>query len=164
MTFHKTLQGGWGRNTTHSHLQTDKLKRLREACRGLGVNITDTQFTGVIILSMPMPSWDPIVGTLGGVLDPRVIISHLNTEWSQRQGLTSISKNSNIVFQTNAHPKCENCNWTGHIKAKCWSKGGGQEGQYPKGFRGRNHTQASNAINSVRDTPIVWAYGSANRP
>jgi len=71
---------------------------------------------------MLMPSWDPIVGTLGGVLDPKVVISHLNTEWSQRQGLTSISKNLNVVFQTNTHLKCKNCNWTGHIKVKCWAK------------------------------------------
>jgi len=71
---------------------------------------------------MPTPSWDPIVGTLGGVLDPKVVISHLNTKWSRRQGLTSTGKGSDVVFQTGTQLKCENCHQTGHIKAKCWAK------------------------------------------
>src|SRR5882724_8332461 len=127
-----------GAETLPAHIS--ELQRLREVCGGLGVDVSDAQFAGVITLSMPSPSWDPVVGTLGGVLDPKVVISRLNTEWSRRQGLTSTSKNPNVVFQANACPKCENCNRPGHIKAKCWSKGGGQEGQYPEGFRGRNST------------------------
>src|SRR5882724_2516636 len=62
-----------------------ELQRLREACGGLGVDITDAQFAGVITLSMPSPSWDPVIGTLGGILDPKIVISRLNTEWSRRQ-------------------------------------------------------------------------------
>jgi len=71
---------------------------------------------------MPTPSLDPVVGTLGGVLDPKVAISCLNTEWSRRQGLTSTGKGSDVVFQTGTQLKCENCHQTGHIKAKCWAK------------------------------------------
>ena len=108
-----------------------ELQRLRETCGGLGVDVTDAQFAGVITLSMPSPSWDPVIGTLGRILDPKVVISRLNTQWSRRQGLTSGGKDSNVVFKTNSRPKCENCNWPGHIKAKCWSKGGGREGQFP---------------------------------
>jgi len=48
-----------------------KLQKLREECRGLGVDITDAQFSGVISLSMLIFSWDPIIGTLGGVLDQK---------------------------------------------------------------------------------------------
>jgi len=44
-----------------------------------------------------------------------------------------------------------------HVKAKCLSKGGGQEGQYPKKYN-------NNTVNSVMDTPIVWTYGSKNSP
>jgi len=61
-----------------------ELQKLREACGGLGIEITDAQFARVISLSMPTPSWDPVIGTLGGVLDPKVVISHLHTEWSRR--------------------------------------------------------------------------------
>ena len=49
------------------------------------------------MLSMPTPSWDPVIGTLGGVLDLKVIISHLNTEWSQCQGHISNDKDMNVV-------------------------------------------------------------------
>jgi len=64
-----------------------ELQKLREACTGLGMPISDAQFTRVITLSMPTLSWDHIVGTLGGVLDPKVVISHLNTEWSRSKDL-----------------------------------------------------------------------------
>jgi len=126
-----------GTETLPSHIA--KLQRLRETCGGLGVAISDVQFAGVIMLSMPTPSWDPVIGTLGGILDPKVVILRLNTEWSRRQGFTSINKDPNIVFQASGKPtmKCENCNRTGHTKAKCWVKGGGLEGQYPEWWRGK---------------------------
>jgi len=77
-----------------------ELQKLREACGGLGVDVSDAQFSRVISLSMPTPLWDPIIGTSGGVLDPKVVILHLNTKWRRRQGLTTSSKDPNVVFQT----------------------------------------------------------------
>jgi len=65
-----------GTETLPAHIA--ELQKLREACRGLGVDITDAQFTRVITLSMPTPSWDPVIGTLGGVLDPKVSF-HVST-------------------------------------------------------------------------------------
>src|SRR5882724_9589211 len=113
-----------------------ELQRLREACGGLGVTITDSQFVGIIMLSMPTPSWDPVIGTLGRVLEPRVILSCLNMEWSWCQGAMTNNKDVNVVFQASSkmYQKCENCNRTGHTKVKCWAKGGGLEGQYPAWF------------------------------
>ena len=95
------------------------------------------------------------------MLDPKVVISQLNTEWNQRQGLTPTGKESNIVFQTSRRTllQCENCNKTGHTKTKCWAKGGGQEGQYPNWFKGRkgpNH----NTVKTITNIPIVWMYSS----
>jgi len=127
-----------GLETLLAHIA--ELQKLRDACGGLGIDITDAQFARVIILSMPTPSWDPVVGALAGVLDPKIVISQLNTKWSRRQGLTSTGKDSNMVFQTGTQPKCENCNKLGHVKAKCWARGGGQEGQYLR----RYNSQTSN--------------------
>jgi len=56
-----------------------KLQRLREACRGLGVDVTDTQFTGVTTLSMSMPSCDPVIGTVSRMIfyyHPNIIATH----------------------------------------------------------------------------------------
>jgi len=92
---------------------------------------------GVITLSMPSPSWDPVIGTLGGVLDPHIVISHLNTEWSRRQGLMSSREDPNIVFHTSTNPKCKNCSWIGHIKVKWWAKGGGRKANTQNGMRER---------------------------
>ena len=139
-----------------------ELQRLREACGGLGITVTDSQFVGIIMLSMPTPSWDPVIGTLGRVLAPKIIISCLSTEWSRHQGTTSSDKDPNIVFQTGSksHLKCDNCGRTGHFKAKCWAKGGGQEGQYPKWFKGRKDSHTSNTVKAVSENPIVWTCGS----
>jgi len=71
-----------GSETLLAHIV--ELQKLREACGGLGITVTDSQFAGIIMLSMPTPSWDPVIGTLGGILDLKVIISRLNTEWSRR--------------------------------------------------------------------------------
>ena len=126
------------------------------------MEITDVQFAGVIALSMPTPSWDPVIGTLGGELDPKVIISQLNTEWNRRQGLNSTGKDLNVVFQTSRKTllQFENCNKTGHTKTKCWAKGGRQEGQYPDWFKGKKDAKSHNTVKTITETPIVWMYGS----
>ena len=115
---------------------------------------------------MPTLSWDPVIGTLGGVLDPRVILSCLNMEWSWCQGAMTNNKDVNVVFQASSkmYQKCENCNRTGHAKVKCWAKGGGLEGQYPEWFKGKRYLCTSNTVNTVTETPIVWAYGSTSLP
>jgi hypothetical protein len=163
-----------GQETLPAHIA--ELQRLREACGGLGVAVSEAQFAGVIMLSMPTPSWDPVVGTLGGILDPKVIISRLNTEWSRRQGLTptergnapAIKGNSlanedpNAVVQAYRQPsiKCDNCWKSGHTKASCWTKGGGQEGQYPEWYEGKkDDVRTNNPVSKVTDTHIVWAHG-----
>src|SRR5882724_1302458 len=140
-----------------------ELQRLREACGGLGVNVTDSQFMGIIMLSMPTPLWDPVIGTLGGVLDPKVIISRLNTEWSRRQGLTSTDKDVNLVFQTGTQLKFKNCRRMGHTETKCWAKGGGQEGQYPDWYEGKKDACTSDMVKPVTDMPIVWSHRSASQ-
>ena len=115
---------------------------------------------------MLTPSWDPVIGTLGGVLDPKVIISRLNTEWRQHQGPISNDKDTNVVFQTSnkSHLKCDNCGRPGHFKAKCWAKGGGQEGQYPEWFKGKRDSHTTNTIKTVSENPIVWTCGSISKP
>ena len=133
-----------------------ELWRLREACNGLGATITDSQFSGIIMLFILTPSWDPVVGTLGRILDPKVITSHLNTEWSRRQGLTK-EKNMNLVFQSRTKLKCQNCSQTSHTIAKCCAIGGGRECQYPEWPKGKRDSHTSDM-----GKPIVWSFRYAN--
>ena len=60
--------------------------------------------------------------------------------------------------------KCHNCGKTGHLKAECWAKGGGKEGQRPsksdsKGSKGKKDNNggggAATAATEVEDG--VWA-------
>jgi len=50
------------------------------------------------------------------------------------------------------------------FKARCWEKGGGQEGQYPKWFKGKKDSHITNTIKTVSKNPIVWTYGSISQP
>jgi len=70
------------------------------------------------LLSIPTLLVILVIGTLGGVLDLKIIILHLNTEWSQQQRPPLATKTSNVIFQASSKSqvKCDNCNWTGHIK------------------------------------------------
>src|SRR5882724_5420203 len=78
------------------------------------------------------------------------------------QGKSLTGNDANVVFQTGFKTslKCENCNQTGHTKAICWAKDGGQEGQYPDWFKGKEKVNMNTGVNKVADTHIVWAYGS----
>ena len=60
--------------------------------------------------------------------------------------------------------KYDNCNRTGHTKAKCWVKGGGLEGQYPEWFKGKRDPCTSNTMKAITDSQIVWTYGYTRHP
>jgi len=109
------------------------------------------------MLSMLTP-WDPVVGTLGRILDLKVITSHLNTQWSRRQRFIN-NKGLNLVFQSRTKLRCQNCSQTSHTMAKCWAKGGGQEGQYPEWHEGKRDSHTSDM-----GIPIVWSFGYASQP
>src|SRR5882724_1529671 len=59
-----------GGETLPGHIA--ELQRLREACGGLGVGITDALFAGIITLSMPTPSWDPVTSECTALLSRRL--------------------------------------------------------------------------------------------
>ena len=115
---------------------------------------------------MPSPSWDPVLGSLGGTLDPVMVISRLQTEWTRRQGYASTNKDSNVVFQMKGRRpvKCENCGKEKHTKAQCWSKGGDKEGQFPDWIKARRDQRAANTVKTVMSSPIIWAYGHSKKP
>jgi len=65
-----------------------------------------------------------VIGTLGGILDPKIIISRLNMERSQRQGLTSSTKIPMLCSRWvgNRPWNAKTVTRTSHTKVKCWQR------------------------------------------
>jgi hypothetical protein len=52
--------------------------------------------------------------------------------------------------------ECYNCHKKGHMKANCWAKGGGKEGQGPKG-KGKSQPKKEQAATAAADSDdAVW--------
>ena len=63
----------------------------------------------------------------------------------------------------NKEKDCYNCKKKGHIAADCWAKGGGKEGQGPKGRKGagkKNRANQAEEINSSLNNACYMANNS----
>ena len=58
--------------------------------------------------------------------------------------------------------ECYNCKKKGHIKRDCWAKGGGKEGQVPKGRGGGSKDNKSNQAVDLNTAVNVAYMASAN--
>ena len=52
--------------------------------------------------------------------------------------------------------ECHNCHKKGHMKANCWAKGGGKEGQGPRQQGGASNSAASASAAKDKDTIEAW--------
>jgi len=66
----------------------------------------------------------------------------------------------------NKDKECYNCHAKGHVKADCWAKGGGREGQGPKTRKGPNRAgrsnQAADKINDDLNDVSYMAYSNTH--
>ena len=56
---------------------------------------------------------------------------------------------------------CENCKNAGHTKADCWAKGGGKEGQGPRGRnskKGEKKAETAAAVEATSNTDEIFAF------
>ena len=56
---------------------------------------------------------------------------------------------------------CKNCKSTGHTKANCWSKGGGKEGQGPRGRnskKGEKKVETAAAVEATSNADKIFAF------
>ena len=94
-----------------------------------------------------------------------MIISRLCTEWTRRLGSKPSNMDRNVVFHSRVGRntyKCDNCKKSGHTKSRCWSKGGGQEGQCPEWLKGKENNKSNHALKAATVMHIVWAYGHSS--
>ena len=128
-----------------------KLANLREQLAAIGETITDHQYTNILLASLPqcyamgVCAMTTNADDNGKDIDPENIIKHITNDYDKR--LISEIKPDDQAFtastQHNMKDKrnleCFNCKKKGHIKADCWAKGGGKEGQRPQRGKKRDN-------------------------
>ena len=144
-----------GRKLQNTHCGEDddvrahfaKLANIREQLASMGETVADQQYANILLASLPS-SYDMRVCAIttnadetGKDLDPARIIKHISDDYDKRALNNNNGKKAedqSFAASTQKDKKdrrelkCFNCKKTGHVKADCWAKGGGKEGQYPK--------------------------------
>ena len=139
-----------------------KLRGLQNELHAMENLVTDEDFVMIIITSLP-ESWDNFTGSFLGAsgnkttIPSHELIARLLDEDRRRKGrigggagMTLLSKGKDRKG-INKDKECYNCKKTGHISSECWAKGGGKEGQGPKGRKGtgkRNRAHQAKEVNS----------------
>jgi len=102
------------------------------------------------------PSWNPIIGTLEGVLDPKIVIS-CSSHWMEQETRThppAIRIQNMVSKQVLA--KVRELQTSGHIKAKS-----GQRGAVKRQYPGETRITYLQYHQLFTDTSIVWTCGSS---
>lgn len=150
------------------HIST--LRKLQEELHIMGNKIPDEDFVMILVTSLP-ESWDnytsSYLGSSGNkpTLSSHELIAILLEEDRRRKGrngdsATSLQAKGQARGRAkpnteNSDKECYNCHKKGHLSKDCWAKGGGKEGQGPKGRRGphrgnkTNQAQETDAINHI---------------
>ena len=117
------------------------LRRLQEELHIMGSLVSDEDFVMILLTSLP-ESWDNYTTSfLGSTGNTPTVRSHelvaLLFEEDRRRktwnGESSTALHARHNAKTDKSTECYNCHKKGHVSADCWSKGGGKEGQGPKG-------------------------------
>ena len=124
-----------------------KLWKLQEELHLMDNKVPNEDFVMILITSLP-ESWDQYTSAYLGsssnkpTLSPHKLVAILleeDRQWHGRSadtasGMAMQAKNSLKNDSSRVEKrKCHDCGKEGHIKENCWSKGGGREGQGPKG-------------------------------
>ncbi len=161
----KTLFKGWSHNwimDLTNKLQFSKcaegdnlcthfldLTNLHDQLSTMGKSFSNKDFATILLRSLP-DSYKMQVSSIvtsadmtNTAISPSLVIHMLSDKYDNRI-CTSIAgksaKDEAYKAQSQGKKKphnvqCENCNKKGHIKAKCWAKGGGHKGQFERDWR-----------------------------
>jgi hypothetical protein len=148
-------------DNVRSHFE--HMTNVREQLVAMGKAISDEDYTDILLTSLP-PSYDQSCTSISHsirVSGKPLLYSDLESmildEFTQREIKKSKSNTTEEAFAAgNSKPKkqCSNCNKRGHVKADCWAKGGGKEGQGPK----RNKDKGKDSSAAAEEKEIeAWA-------
>jgi transposase InsO family protein len=151
----------------------EKLANTRERLASMGVSLSDAEYANILIGSLPIV-YDPTISSITAAakltkkpIDPDDVIVLVTDEYDRRD-LKSRAKSKkdekDAAFYAGGGSKggkqggkqggrkditCHNCSKRGHVKADCWAKGGGKEGQGPKKGGGSGSATGATATTSA---------------
>jgi transposase InsO family protein len=156
-----------------------KLRQLQEELHIMGSLVSDEDFVMILLTSLP-ESWDNYTTSfMGSSSNKPTVKSHelvavLMEEDRRRKTRNNEYSGTTLHAKTrekgrpkgdgpNRDKECYNCRKKGHVSADCWSKGGGKEGQGPKGRKGKGHkaNQAEEVSTSLNDCAYMSSNGQA---
>jgi hypothetical protein len=118
-----------------------QMANVREQLAAMGKVISDEDYTDILLTSLPSSydqsctsishstrlSWQPLTAD--------ALVEMILNEFTQREIKKEKSNSKDEAFAadtTKPKKQCSNCKKRGHLKADCWAKGGGKEGQGPR--------------------------------
>jgi len=126
-------------DSVHTHFE--HMANVREQLAAMGKAISDDDYTDILLTSLPR-SYDQSCTSIsnstrvsGQPLTADDLEAMILAEFTQREIKNQKSNTKDEAFAAdtpNSKKQCSNCNKHGHLKADCWAKGGGKEGQGPK--------------------------------
>jgi transposase InsO family protein len=131
-------------------LHFDRLADLRQQLASMGKSITDEEYASILLGSLP-DSYEGVINAIAAAADisgndvTAATVTRLAQDEHNRRivkrGNDPVDESFAVSAQKPKNKKrdieCFNCKKRGHIKADCWAKGGGKEGQGPRN-RGSN--------------------------
>src|SRR6266851_2277545 len=160
----------------HSHFW--QLANLWDQLASLGQTITDQDYLDTLLVSLPR-SYEGLISTLSGAshltktkITADSFRAFLLDEYEHRlirekqdaKGGKDGKDSKDEAFAADSNKRkdkdkrkveCHNCHKKGHMKADCWAKGGGKEGQGPQQQGGASNNAAS-ATDKAKDAIEVW--------
>jgi hypothetical protein len=145
-----------------SHIS--KLHQLQEELHIFSSLVSDEDFVMILVTSLP-ESWDNYTTSLFGSSGnkPNVksheLVAVLLEEDRRRKACSGDSSGTALHAHAKSREKfrddnpnkdkeCYNCHKKGHVSKDCWAKGGGKEGQGPKG---RKSSKKGNKVNQAEE-------------
>jgi len=143
----------------------ENLRNLQEQLARMGKLISDKDYTDILLASLP-PSYDSSCSSISNsarlgshVLTANVFEGLILDEFTCHELKKPLSSSKDEAFSADtprSKKQCSNCNKCGHVKANCWAKGGGKEGQGPR--RNKDKDKSKDTSAAAEEVPLdMWA-------
>ena len=163
---------GWKLQNTHCREEDNvrahfvKLANIHEQLTATGEIVMDSQYTNILLASLPVCYEMQICALTtntdesGKDIDPLRAIKHISDDYDKRMLSASNGKQAEdqaFIASTQhnrknrCHIECFNCKKKGHMKANCWVKGGGKEGQRPNCNKCNNRNKSKESAATAQE-------------